>query len=405
MTALVTPRGPRAIKSTCCVASEASNGKGLSSVTVPSGSRRMRTIILEDERMLRISVTLVGILLLLNQAAAQSITIEGDLEHGAEIVVRGQGFGSGDGIQHVVYDNFERSSISNNATVGAWRTTNLLQIVNHSRHPKATRAAYHDFVGGGTAGVGTSNSVLSRKWFAQHWVKLENWSWGTTGYDGNNRHLANVKVVRFWNPGSESENYVSATRTGSNGAVFSQAENVSDSYGNTNLTKNMMSDGSWHLLQYEFADSSSPGSSDGVFRVWFDGRLVGDRSGFVARTNNNLKRIFLLGFYNSWSPGSGESNDGPNHFYMHDAYTSPTWARVEIGDAPIYANCTVREIQVPISWSDDQIRLRVNQGSFANNASAYLFVVDANGNPLPGRSIVFGEGEALPKAPESVTVE
>jgi hypothetical protein len=42
--------------------------------------------------------------------------------------------------------------------------------------------------------------------------------------------------------------------------------------------------------------------------------------------------------------------------------------------------CTHREIQIPSAWSDTSITITLNKGSFANFNSAYLYVIDADGN-------------------------
>ena len=67
-------------------------------------------------------------------------------------------------------------------------------------------------------------------------------------------------------------------------------------------------------------------------------------------------------------------------------------ARVEIGDSPDWSACRHREIQVASSWSDGSIKITVNQGSFQAVETAYLFVVDSEGNVNPtGFPIVIGK--------------
>jgi hypothetical protein len=51
-----------------------------------------------------------------------------------------------------------------------------------------------------------------------------------------------------------------------------------------------------------------------------------------------------------------------------------------------------REIKVPSAWSDGSIKITVNQGSFQAGETAYLFVVDSDGNVNPtGFPIVIGK--------------
>ena len=85
--------------------------------------------------------------------------------------------------------------------------------------------------------------------------------------------------------------------------------------------------------------------------------------------------------------------------YYDDIYINNSWARVEIGDDPDYDSCTHREMQIPTAWSSDSVDITVNQGSFPDGATAYLFVVDEDGIVnTTGKSITFGGQPTLPGA-------
>jgi gamma-glutamyltranspeptidase len=66
--------------------------------------------------------------------------------------------------------------------------------------------------------------------------------------------------------------------------------------------------------------------------------------------------------------------------YTDDTYIDTTRARVEIGNAPTWAQSNVREIQIPSAWSNSSITITINQGAFSNGDTVYLYVVDSNGN-------------------------
>ncbi len=82
--------------------------------------------------------------------------------------------------------------------------------------------------------------------------------------------------------------------------------------------------------------------------------------------------------------------------FLDDIYVQPgTQARVEIGDDENWADCSWREIQIPTAWSSDTVVFQVNKGSFKDGDTAYLFVVDADGNASSGHAIIIG-GPASP---------
>ena len=93
-----------------------------------------------------------------------------------------------------------------------------------------------------------------------------------------------------------------------------------------------------------------------------------------------------------------------------EIYVDNTLAKVEICDASTKSDSNHCEIQIPqTTWNDGQIQIKVNQGSFADNSNAYLYVLDANGMPnANGKQITFGSdggGDTTPpNAPAGLSV-
>lgn len=63
-----------------------------------------------------------------------------------------------------------------------------------------------------------------------------------------------------------------------------------------------------------------------------------------------------------------------------EIYIDTTRARVEIGDAPTWAETRHREIQLPTAWSDGSIEVTLQEGSLEGLSGRYLYVIDAEGN-------------------------
>lgn len=78
--------------------------------------------------------------------------------------------------------------------------------------------------------------------------------------------------------------------------------------------------------------------------------------------------------------------------YMDDIYMSDTRARIEVCSESTWAARQHCEIQIPTEWAAGYITATVNRGSFAANASAYLYVVDSTGTAnATGYPITFGD--------------
>ena len=99
-----------------------------------------------------------------------------------------------------------------------------------------------------------------------------------------------------------------------------------------------------------------------------------------------------------------------------EIYADDTQARVEICNASTFSNSNHCEIQIPqTTWADNgqtngaTLQIKVNQGSFPDGSSQYLYVVDASGTPnAVGKQITFGSGgvsdTVAPSAPSGLSV-
>jgi len=337
--------------------------------------------------------------------SAPSISSVSDaIEHNESITISGSDFEpSATDDTPSVWDNLEDGSCNTTATVGTWSSVNVLSISsNNDRHSNSNYCGHHNFQGEATGAFRCNGTPISRAWFVQYWVYLAtNWEWGDSVYGGGSQFLSNVKWIRYWNPGSTNENFYVAFGTSLSSNSRSIDENISGTkdYFDVQFAKEDMPLGSWQCFQFEFLDSSSNDVADAEFRVWRNGTLIETRINFVARESSNYKRPYFIGYYNSWSGGNGHDND----FYIDDVYVDTTWARVEIGNNSTYGSCTHREIQIPTNWTSSSISVTVNQGSFADEATAYLFVVDADGDVSSGYEIeIGGEDTSSPELNTSV---
>ena len=69
---------------------------------------------------------------------------------------------------------------------------------------------------------------------------------------------------------------------------------------------------------------------------------------------------------------------------------------IEIGDDPIFDDCSRREIQIPTEWADGEVRFTVNQGAFVADDYGWVFIIDANGDPVNDPSSYVYQFDARP---------
>jgi hypothetical protein len=333
----------------------------------------------------------------------QIISVPQNLSHGQSITISGSGFGTKATAAPLVWDTFEDGSVNTIGTIGNWQQIGyggsaFSGVSSSNGRLNSNYSALANFESYSYASFQGLNSVLSRDWFCQYWVRLDNdWIWGKGGSGTSDEFLSNIKLFRLWNPGNENENFAIALNN-FNEATVAMTEGIESVPHYANMNYNDLTKQTWHLLQFEYRDSSTSNVADGSFKMWLDSKQVLSYSGFVGRTNNNLKRPFLIGFFNSWGYGTA-------HLLIDDVYSDSSLARIEIGDNQNYSLCTHREIQVPTSWNTNSITFTVNHGSFANGTTAYLFVVDANGTASVGKNITIGSGQTQPPTINVTTMQ
>lgn len=99
-------------------------------------------------------------------------------------------------------------------------------------------------------------------------------------------------------------------------------------------------------------------------------------------------------------PGWSNSGDNPDTDVAHydDVYlaTGPhAQARVEIGNAPYYGECTNLTLCVVADWNATTIHCEIAKGAFQDRDLAYVFVIDSRGAASEGYPVKFRR-EAVP---------
>ena len=116
-------------------------------------------------------------------------------------------------------------------------------------------------------------------------------------------------------------------------------------------------------------------SDTGVIKTWTNGRLVHDISDFAKHPGHPDKGINVerIGF----DPGG--ANPPRFESSISEIYVSTSPARIELCDAPEWAQCSLRELQQVESWAADQVVFTVARGHFLGDTPLYIYVLDQHG--------------------------
>jgi len=147
----------------------------------------------------------------------------------------------------------------------------------------------------------------------------------------------------------------------------------------------------WQRWEVYVELESSANASDGRIKGWLDGELVYDHDGLDLCSEDGRFEDIKIGHM-------FQGHTADDHCFYDDVYIGQSMARVELGNAPQFENCTVRHVQPPLDWNDGAVQVEFNPGSFSAGSQAYLFVVDEEGRASDGLAVTLG-GVVDPGAP------
>jgi hypothetical protein len=141
----------------------------------------------------------------------------------------------------------------------------------------------------------------------------------------------------------------------------------------------------WARLENWVVNSGS-GASNGKWWSWIfneDGSGVSTlkRNSIMTRSGSSStwKRLTLGGAYYDPCSGTYPTAD----ILISDVYLDDTPQRVEVCNAPAFAQCTLRAVQPASAWSGSSITATFRKGML-KSGDAYVYVIGPDGNPESG---------------------
>ena len=312
---------------------------------------------------------------------AQTITgVSGFISGGSTITISGSSFGSKDTAAPILWDTFEYGSdgdsLSSFDNWTAYATTG--GYISTTSPYSGTRAAYNRHTAGG------ASNPVSQGFNTSYFSFTET---DTIYYTYMSRYVVTGDTYGIYKNGRSNS---SPNHYNGPGEVT-----LSDNYaiynnGAESITIGWVSgieSNEWRRHEL-YKVNSTPGASNGEVFIGVVGVDIESQDNAMTRASGysfkNDNVILGLMYANA-------ENDGDHRMWVDDVYVDRTQARVEIGNAATFANCTHREIQIPSAWSATEVEATLNLGTFTADSTAYLFVVDESGTASNGYEITVGE--------------
>ena len=347
--------------------------------------------------MKRILVYVIALLLIqvYSAGAAPSVsTISGAFFEGSSVSISGSNFGTKSVAAPVKWDNFNDGTNGNQLSKAKWPAQTAL---------------------GGSTYPTYSNSVLRTNDVMSVKTVMDGGEYSCAfGYDGTGKRYwyisywrydiagtpSNYKHFRIYGNGSGNCPMAVYTELSAETSIFGVGKEPDENdAGTTTWTGNVGLRKVWTREEF-YIDAGTRGNSDGSAKFWRDAVLLNSFSFTQAALKAGYSGELSIARINNYWAGSGGITS-----YFSEAYIDNTQARVEIGNASTWNSCTHREIQIPTAWSDYSITITFNTGSFVENNTVYLFVVDANGNVnSEGYPVTIQKAVTPPLAPKGLRI-
>ncbi|HPX94721.1 MAG TPA: hypothetical protein PLF30_04170 [Candidatus Moranbacteria bacterium] len=341
--------------------------------------------------------------------AAPSITgVSGSFVHGQTATISGSDFGTKSQAFPVVWDDcqgddpldlWDRIYNRDSGTdyILDYRTPSEVGRGVSTAHNNATKYMAGCFYPGGTPYLGSNVGVWKERsgvtgtnyMYISWYERLDpSWSWNLGTIADNN-----YKIVRLAYGDGENAIFYFENNTGGSYA-FSNGFHITDFVtGNGRYYGYPVIDFRNRWIKFELEAKID---NSGYVKVWANGIMAMDYSDDFLYSEDTMNYIIMLGSY------ARDSGADTQWKYYNDIYLDYTLQRVIIGNAPSLSECTTfREIQIPLSWSDNSITVTANEGS-ASHGTAYLYVFDETGTANEeGYPITIGNSDITPPASPS----
>lgn len=321
----------------------------------------------------------------------------GQLLNGQSVTILGFQFETKSTAAPLFFDNFNNGTHGNNikgnvaSHQGSWLdiSDDAIPTYTSSNQRSSGLSSYHHIACNDTANnhapcyaqfsESHKSTVLLSLWQRYDWS-------GITG-EGN------IKQFRITDGVSDADDHTSlqigqqagAAMTAGFMEMYLDAGNAATWPSTSDTTLNFTySQATWQQFII-MLKASSDNTPNGTAKIWHNGVQLENTAVMETWDSSDAWKQLTLGWY------CANYSAGDVYLQYDDVYIDDSFQSVWICSENSFPSSHC-EVQIPSAWAANSITVTVNRGSFALGETAYLFVIDSNGNASAGYEIVFSFG-------------
>lgn len=338
-----------------------------------------------------------------NILAAPSISgVTGTISNGQSITISGSSFGTKSTAAPVVWDNFETGTsgqavagktpvIGSSWSIGTSQGTPTYSTASlRTNSSRSVALGFNSSVYRNYLQIVNSSDELYFTFWARRYSPDSNGRNWKPYYLYSSNYSQPDQALGTWSPDMGGWRVGLDYSDGTGGpTIWGPTDDIVDL------------NGKW--IRFEvYVKQSSANTSNGatVVTMHYEAdNTIKSLSNTAIKTNTSTTKYGMINIGQYEMSQSGHTAT----VYIDDVYFDTSRARVEIGNASTWSSCTRREIQIHSGWGTSSITAKINQGAFSGGQTAYLYVVDSNGNVnSQGYPITFGSGSSANNTPPAV---
>jgi hypothetical protein len=203
----------------------------------------------------------------------------------------------------------------------------------------------------------------------------------------------NHKTIRFWGKYSSGKNNTYTklgdgvdSPLGSSSILVSEYTQVSTLWGRDWLKRIDHATRRWVREEYQY-QAGDVDVENGQLQFWQDG----DQAWDVSRRFRFRTSSYPLRYSDLYQAQVSNGAQIGTLAYYDSLYVDDTWHRIIVCESNVFSSCKQREIQLPMSWSDNEVTFRLNVNSLSQSDGLYVYLIDSYGKASAAGTLLCGK--------------
>ena len=307
----------------------------------------------------------------------------GSWQDGAHLTIYGCGFGQKDPATPYLWDTLENQSGYAGLEDGSIIPRKGIECDSCPWSAGHGDAVYYNTSGPGVRVQGRPNYEVYKKGYMSG-LEIDNtgdnpivyvnyWTMATRNMHDQGHGTVENKLLRIWSSPAGDGGRTSWQIDKVLGTTSTNGSAMDVSVLGYMRNRGFLVDGQWSNIEATIYSKDISSAGGGRLTLSVDNARVLETSSELASAMGPYDYVCRIGS----DPNDPSKYDNDTYIYFGDIYIDNCIARVLVGNASTFSECTHTEIQIPVMWGRCLIEVELNLGSFSSGEHMWLYVINS----------------------------